>query len=152
MENEFENVSGNVWRNMLMLTIWQPFAGNIFKCIFVNENFCISNNSSLEYVPTCLFDNKSTLVQIMTWCQTGAISWTSHGLRHLARWVHMSFKQNQNVNVIPFRDDGSAYHWYQIINFQASWRHTVLGMVKCKYYFFVGRTILFKTGFERCDA
>ena len=33
------------------------FADDIAKCIFVNENFCISNNISLKYIPYGLIDN-----------------------------------------------------------------------------------------------
>ena len=42
---------------------------NIFKCIFLNENFWISNNMSLKCVPLDLIDNMSSLVQIMAWCR-----------------------------------------------------------------------------------
>ena len=38
------------------------FSDNIFKCIFLNENFRISNKISLIYVPWGLIDNMTTLV------------------------------------------------------------------------------------------
>ena len=47
------------------------FADNIFKCIFTDEKFWISNKISLKYVPYVLIDNKPSLVQIMGCCQTG---------------------------------------------------------------------------------
>ena len=47
------------------------FADDIFKCIFMDEKFCISIWISLKYVPKCPIDNEATLVQIMAWCGTG---------------------------------------------------------------------------------
>ena len=47
------------------------FAHDIFKRIFVYENFCISIQISLTYIPMCLIDEKPALVQIMTWDWTG---------------------------------------------------------------------------------
>ena len=38
------------------------FADNIFKCIFLNENFCISNKISLKFVPKGPIDNNPALV------------------------------------------------------------------------------------------
>ena len=39
---------------------------NIFKCIFLNENFCI-----LKFVPKGPIDNNAALVQIMDWRRIG---------------------------------------------------------------------------------
>ena len=47
------------------------FADNIFKGIFLNENVRISIQFSLKFVAKCTIDNKSTLVQVMAWLQTG---------------------------------------------------------------------------------
>ena len=38
------------------------FADGIFKCIFMNENFCILIPISLKFVPKGPIDNKSALV------------------------------------------------------------------------------------------
>ena len=46
-------------------------ADNIFKCIFFNENVRIAIKISLKFVPKGPIDNKSALVQIMAWRQTG---------------------------------------------------------------------------------
>ena len=43
------------------------FADDFFRCIFVNENFCILINSSLNFVPKGPIDNHPALVQIMAW-------------------------------------------------------------------------------------
>ena len=44
---------------------------NIFKRIFLNENIKISIQISLKFVPNGPIDNKSALVQVMAWRQTG---------------------------------------------------------------------------------
>ena len=46
-------------------------ADNIFKCIFINEKFCISIRISLKFVPKGPIDNRSALVQVMAWRWTG---------------------------------------------------------------------------------
>ena len=43
----------------------------IFKCIFVNEKFCISIQMSPKFVPKGPIDNKSAFGQVMAWCQIG---------------------------------------------------------------------------------
>ena len=47
------------------------FADDIFKCIFVNEKFCILIKISLKFVPKSLIDNKAALVQVMAWRRAG---------------------------------------------------------------------------------
>ena len=47
------------------------FADNIFKCIFMNEMFCISIQISLKFVLKGPIDNNTALVQIMAWCRKG---------------------------------------------------------------------------------
>ena len=46
-------------------------ADNIFKHIFLNDNIRISIQISLKFVPKGLIDDKSALVQVMAWHQTG---------------------------------------------------------------------------------
>ena len=46
-------------------------ADNIFKCISVNENFCILLQMSLKFVPKGSINNMSALVQVMAWRKTG---------------------------------------------------------------------------------
>ena len=41
------------------------FEYDIFKCIFLNENFWISNKDSLKFVVHDLIDSKPSLVQVM---------------------------------------------------------------------------------------
>ena len=47
------------------------FANDIFRCIFMNENFCILIKISLKFVPKGLIDNNAALVQVMTWRRIG---------------------------------------------------------------------------------
>ena len=47
------------------------FPDNIFKCIFLNENICISLKISLKCVPEVRINNILALVQIMAWCRPG---------------------------------------------------------------------------------
>ena len=66
------------------------FADDIFKCISMNENFCISIQISLKFVPRGTIDNKWALVQVMAWRWIGdralpesmLIQFTNAYLRH----------------------------------------------------------------------
>ena len=46
-------------------------ADDIFRCIFVNEKFCILIKISLKIVPKGLIDNNAALVHVMAWRRTG---------------------------------------------------------------------------------
>ena len=61
------------------------FADDIFKCIFLNENFWISNKISLKYVPEGLIDNKPSLVLIMGCRRTGSL--LMHTCNTWPQWV-----------------------------------------------------------------
>ena len=47
------------------------FADDTFKCIFMNENFCILIRISQKFVHKGPIDNKSGLVKIMAWRRIG---------------------------------------------------------------------------------
>ena len=49
----------------------RPFADDIFKCIFLNENEWISPRISLKLVPKVQINNIPALVQIMAWRRSG---------------------------------------------------------------------------------
>ena len=49
-------------------------ADDIFKCIFLDENYRIPFQISLKFVPRSPIDNKPALVQVMAWRRTGAKS------------------------------------------------------------------------------
>ena len=64
----------NTWKPFNTLRARQNgrlFAGDIFKCIFLNENIRISNNISLKFVPMDLSNNIPALVFIMAWRRPG---------------------------------------------------------------------------------
>ena len=46
-------------------------ADDILKCIFMDEQFCISIRMSLQFVPKGSVDNTSVLVQVMARRRTG---------------------------------------------------------------------------------
>ena len=50
--------------------IVRHFADNIFRCIFMNEKFCILIRISLKFLPKRPIDNKSALVLVMAWRRT----------------------------------------------------------------------------------
>ena len=47
------------------------FPDGSYKCIFMNENFCISIRISLRFVSRALIDNKSACVRVMARHRTG---------------------------------------------------------------------------------
>ena len=44
---------------------------DIFKCVFSNENFRITIQISLKFVPMSPTHNTTALVQVMAWRRTG---------------------------------------------------------------------------------
>ena len=42
----------------------RDFAVDVFRCIFVNKNYCILIKISLKFVPKSPIDNKTALVQM----------------------------------------------------------------------------------------
>ena len=44
------------------------FADNIFKCIFIKENFCILNQIWPKFVPKGPISKQPALLQVMVWC------------------------------------------------------------------------------------
>ena len=46
-------------------------ADNIFRCIFVNEKFCVLIKISQKFFPKGPINNMLEFVQIMAWCRTG---------------------------------------------------------------------------------
>ena len=55
----------NTWR---LEQNGQYFKDDIFKCIFLNENFGILIQISLSNVPKGPTGNNSAFVQVMAWC------------------------------------------------------------------------------------
>ena len=71
------------------------FAGDIFKCIFLNGNVWILIKISIKFVPKGPINNIPTLVQIMAWCRPGdkplaepmMVSLTTHICVTRPQWV-----------------------------------------------------------------
>ena len=63
MEQRFENVLTHLDKMVAIL------AND--KCIYLNENDRIPIRISLKFVPRSPIDNKSAMVQVMTWRRTG---------------------------------------------------------------------------------
>ena len=80
------------------------FADDIFKCIFLNENACISLKISLEFVPKVRINNIPALVQIMAWRRPGdkplsepmVVSLTTHICVTRPQWVKIA---NGYINI-----------------------------------------------------
>ena len=53
------------------LPLWSNGCHFSLRCIFVNENLCISTKISLKFVPKGPIDNILALVEIMAWRQIG---------------------------------------------------------------------------------
>ena len=47
------------------------FADDIFRCIFVNEKFCILIKISLKFAAKGSIDDNPALIEIMAWRQIG---------------------------------------------------------------------------------
>ena len=63
------------------------FADDIFRCIFVNEKFCILIKISLKFVPKGLIDNNRALVWIMAWrWLRDSIHLTDAYMQHQGHW------------------------------------------------------------------
>ena len=104
-----------------MVAISQTTFSNSFLLIIF---FCIWIWISLKFVPKCPIENKSALVQIMTWHRTGdkplsepMLTWSTDAymrrsveisLLIVAQWRHMATKIWVNI--------GSVAWWYQAIN------------------------------------
>ena len=86
-------------------------ADDIFKCIFINENCCISIQISLKFVLKGPIDHKSALVQVMAWCQTASKHYLNqcwpNSLTHICstrgRWVKVTsgahFTNNFSITI-----------------------------------------------------
>ena len=88
MELHLSCINPSIWNRHIIVLLWllllttkinssppgqngRHFTDDNFKCIFMNEKFCILIPISLKFVPKGLIDNMSALVQVMAWCLTG---------------------------------------------------------------------------------
>ena len=53
-------------------TKWQPFRRRYFRCILLNDRFCIlKKKKTLKFIPKGPIDNILALVEMMAWCRIG---------------------------------------------------------------------------------
>ena len=57
------------WHHLPLGKMAANLTDNIFKCIFINESFCISFRISVKFVTRGPINNRLTLVQVMAWRQ-----------------------------------------------------------------------------------
>ena len=90
------------------------FADDIFKCIFMNEKFCILIRISLKFVPKGPIDCKLALVQEMAWHRIGdkplsepKLHWSIYGTR--GRLVKRPYSIHWCISSIL--SNISWFHW-----------------------------------------
>ena len=77
----------------------RPFADDIFKCIFLNENVYISIKTSLKFVPRGPNDNIPGLVQIMAWRRPGNKPLSEPRMFSLLRYICVTQPQRVKVSI-----------------------------------------------------
>ena len=78
----------------------RPFADDIFKCIFLNENVLISIKISLKFIPKGPINNIPALVQVMAWRRPGDKPLTEPMVVRLL--THICVTRPQWVNCFPW--------------------------------------------------
>ena len=87
----------------------RPFADDIFKCIFLNENEWISPRISLKFVPKVRINHIPALVQIMAWRRSGGkplsepmmVSLLTHICVTRPQWVNSQITPVQLIHGRP---------------------------------------------------
>ena len=123
----------------------RPYAGDIFKCIFLNENEWILPRISLKFVPRVRINNIPALVQIMAWRRPGdkplsepmMVSLLTHICVTRPQWVKTVFVL---VMLLPLKlrwsrgyCNTSYYHHHEIgrINIFLNPFHGFVSWVSC---------------------
>ena len=103
------------------------FADDIFKCLFVNEKFCIMIKISLKFVPKGPNDNNPALVKILAWRRIGdkplsepmPTQFTNAYMGHQGRWVNSKqchwWSSGKSVSMICWR-----FEWNSCSNHMAN--------------------------------
>ena len=94
---------------------------DIFKCIFLNENWGSSIKISLNFAPKIPINNIPALIQIMAWCRPGdkplsepmMVRLLTHICVTRPQWVKISLKfvPKSPINNIPALVQIMAWHW-----------------------------------------
>ena len=108
-------------------TKWPPFQRPHFQVRFCEWKFCILIWITWKYIPKHPINNKSSLVQVMAWCQTASHClnqcWPSSSMHICAtrvRWVK-TFSPTQNgrqfVNTCPWKKRSVFWLIFQEVYF-----------------------------------
>ena len=118
-----------------------PFADDIFKCIFLNENLWILPRISLKYVPKVRINNIPALVQIMAWRRPGDKPLSEPMMVSLLTHIYTSLGLNEliyvrgtNTYVFPLHLLLHAFltslKHYNVSSLKALWRPVEDGLTK----------------------
>ena len=88
VSSSFNTNSSPPWQN------GRHCADDVFKCIFMNEKFCILNRHSPKFVLKGLIKKKSVLVQVMAWRRVGDKPLTESKLIELTDAYKMVLQQS----------------------------------------------------------
>ena len=94
-------------------------AEDIFKCIFLNENVCISIKISLKFVPRDSISNIPALVQIMAWRRSGDKLLSE--LMLVILQTHISVARPQWVNELT--------HWFLALILEVKYSNSLYRLV-----------------------
>ena len=92
----------------------RPFADDIFKCIFLNENEWISPRISLKFVPKGPINNNPALVQIMTWRRSDDKPLSEPMMVNLLPHICVTRPQWVKYIVLPSATDAvwTIFNWF----------------------------------------
>ena len=103
-----------------MFFLWKNgrrFADGVFKCIFVNDMFCISIQISLKFVPKGQIGNNPALVKIIAWCRIGnkplsqpmLTRFPDAYMRHEGRWLNMLYWRRISLSKLKWNHSITQY-------------------------------------------
>ena len=113
----------------------RPFADDIFKCIFFNENIWIPIKISLKFVPNGSINNIPALVQIMAWRRPGDKPLSEPMMVNLP--THICVTRPQWVNVC----------YKALLTYSTSWNHLSLRDLLYPYTLLILPALYFQCNF-----
>ena len=85
------------------------FTKDIFRCIFMNEKFCVWIKISLKYVPKGLINNNAALVEIMSWCWIDDKPLSETMLKQPSSMTLICSTRGRWVNTLRLRRNGQHF-------------------------------------------
>ena len=106
----------------------RPFADDIFKCIFLNENEWILPRISLKFLPKVRINNIPALVQIMAWRRPGDKSLSEPMMVSLLTHVCVTRPQwvKCHIHFILIILGKQSLVWYMQITFVFQWWQQII--------------------------